>query len=354
VRDRLLGPFGLTLHHSSFERKDVVCGLAGSFRQGARLALIEELADVTLGRPEVVSLGLAGRAGGELSTTTELLGIETALVAAAELAKGAGCGIVSPGVVEKVCSLGPRLSDEQAEMVRHLLSSGAGVEVVVGKAGSGKTFALEAARAAWEAEGLSVHGTALSARAAAELEGGSGIPSRTLSGLFVALERRELVFGHKDVVVLDEAGMVGTRSLERLTREVTKAGGKIVLVGDPRQLPEIEAGGGLGYLARRLGALQLRENHRQTSVWERRALDELRHGDVVAGLDAYEERGRIHLLESPGAARAAMVRHWAAHLDDAGGARMYALRRSEIAQLNDLARGELARRGLIGADLVKV
>jgi type II secretory ATPase GspE/PulE/Tfp pilus assembly ATPase PilB-like protein len=66
----------------------------------------------------------------------------------------------------------PALSDEQRAMVTGLVTSGAGVEIVVGAAGTGKTFALDAARAAWQASGITVIGAALSARAAAELQAG--------------------------------------------------------------------------------------------------------------------------------------------------------------------------------------
>ena len=70
-------------------------------------------------------------------------------------------------------------------MVRGLTDSGDGLQVVLGRAGSGKTYALEPAREAWEAEGYEVIGAALSARAAQELQAGSGIPSRTLARLLI-------------------------------------------------------------------------------------------------------------------------------------------------------------------------
>lgn len=101
------------------------------------------------------------------------------------------------------------------EMVCRITTSGAGVEVVVGKAGAGKTFALDAPRAAWQSAGHQVIGTALAARAAAELQDGSGIPSGTLHGLLDHF-KRGLELNSRTVVVVDEAGMVGTRQLARL------------------------------------------------------------------------------------------------------------------------------------------
>lgn len=80
------------------------------------------------------------------------------------------------------------LSPEQTGMVRRLTSSGAGVEVVVGKAGTGKTYALDAAREAWEESGLRVSGVALAARAALELQTSASIRSTTLARLLGQLD----------------------------------------------------------------------------------------------------------------------------------------------------------------------
>ena len=80
------------------------------------------------------------------------------------------------------------------------------------------------------------------------------------------------------MVVVDEAGMVGTRELAELARHADDRGAKLVLVGDDRQLPEIEAGGAFRALAERQGALELREVRRQREAWDREALSELREG----------------------------------------------------------------------------
>jgi hypothetical protein len=112
------------------------------------------------------------------------------------------------------------LSSEQAAMVRSLCSSGNGVEVVIGVPGSGKTFALDAARRAWQLSGYRVYGAALAAEAAAQLEAGSGISSVTLDRLLYELAAPQHLSQHsldpRSVVVVDEASMVDTRRLVRL------------------------------------------------------------------------------------------------------------------------------------------
>src|ERR687889_282698 len=95
------------------------------------------------------------------------------------------------------------------------------------------------------------------------------------------------------VLVVDEAGMIGTRQMFRLHEAVRRAQGKLVLVGDHRQLPEIEAGGAFRALTTRLPVIELRENRRQTERWERDALALLRDGRVDDALKLYEGHGRV-------------------------------------------------------------
>ncbi len=173
-------------------------------------------------------------------------------------------------------------------MVVALTSSGAGTEVVVGQAGTLKTYALDAARQIWEASGVPVAGAALAARAAAELTDGASIPASTLAALLIDVDRPGPDGGLRpgSVLVVDEAAMVGTRQLARLLDAAGRHGTKLVLCGDPRPLPEIEAGGVMAALAALPGAIQLTGNRRQRRQWERDALTELRAGDPKRALAA--------------------------------------------------------------------
>jgi len=248
---------------------------------------------------QVRSLGVNGRGGEELSSTAELLAVEASLIETATSSLASMRGVVEPAITDGVLAERPGIAGEQAEMVRLLTSRGNGVDIVVGKAGAGKTYALDAARSSWQLAGFRVRGTALAARAAAELEAGAGIASSTLARLKGELEQGRLILGPEDLVVVDEAGMVGTRDLHFVVESVVNAGGKIVLTGDPRQLPEIEAGGGLRSLAMRIGAFELKENRRQAEAWERAALDELGSGDVGLALVAYGQHERFTCSTAP-------------------------------------------------------
>jgi hypothetical protein len=172
-------------------------------------------------------------------STTEMLNTESRLLALGRARLKGACGIADAVRLEAVLAERGDLFFEQAAMVRSLCSSGNGVEVVVGVPGSGKTFALDAARRAWQSSGYRVYGAALAAEAAAQLEAGSQISSVTLDRLVYELAAPQHLshysLDRRSIVVVDEASMVDTRRLVRLLEIAERAGAKVVLTGDDRQ-----------------------------------------------------------------------------------------------------------------------
>ena len=130
---------------------------------------------------------------------------------------------------------------EQRYAVEHVTGKGQ-IAAIAGAAGAGKSTALAAARAVWTAEGLRVRGAALAGRAVDGLQKDSGIESNTLHSLEFAWREGRDRLGPRDVLVIDEAGMVGSRQMGRVLAEAERAGAKVVLVGDAEQLQPIEAG----------------------------------------------------------------------------------------------------------------
>jgi Ti-type conjugative transfer relaxase TraA len=286
-----------------------------------------------------------------LYSTSELLGIEANLLERAA-APSPTSAAVTPARAEEVLVRRAELSVEQRAMVGSLVCSGRPIEVVVGKAGAGKTTALSLAREIFEGAGFEVSSTALSARAAEELEASAGIASATLTRFMGELESGRRTLSASDVVVVDEAGMVGTRTLARLVEVAQASGAKLVLVGDPRQLPEIAAGGTFAALAARPGVLELTENRRQRELWERTALDQLRSGDVASALGAYGQHGRIHISDTMAGARSDLVGRWLAAREEGADALMLAVNRRDVSALNHQARAVLQSRGTVAADLL--
>jgi ATP-dependent exoDNAse (exonuclease V) alpha subunit len=358
----------LTASSSSFTRRDVLQQLAGRLTAGAPVAYLEDAADTILthGSNLLVALGptrgqLTGvdairRDDGRLVPTDPnerryttrglLLTEQRAINRSLDRHRDQTAIATDPAVA---AALRRRtLTDEQTAMVRQLTSSGAGVEVVVGKAGTGKTYALDAAREAWQTSGIQVTGVALAARASLELQESAGIRSVTLARLLGQFDdhRQGSPLQPGSVLVVDEAGMVGTRQLARLLDHAEQQSVKVVLVGDPKQLPEIDAGGLFWALATRLPAIELADNRRQQLHWEQAALDELRHGNPDTALAAYRKHGRIHTADTPEAVRQQLVDDWWATASaDLPGSIMIGLRRHDVDEINHRARIKMAAAG---------
>jgi conjugative relaxase-like TrwC/TraI family protein len=344
---RLEGADGLTRERSTFTRREVVQAFAEAAREGARAAGIERQVGAFLCRVEVVELD--GEGGESRYTTRGLLRMERDLLDGATRRRGSSVAVARPEAVEAALASRPELSEEQRALVVELTRRGDGVQVVRAAAGTGKTFALEAAVDAWRRSGVPVLGSALSARAAAELRDQAGVDATTIARLRKALDAGVDV-SPGAVLIVDEAGMVGTRDLAALAAAAQRASAKLVLVGDDRQLPEIEAGGAFRGLAERLGAVELREVRRQREAWDRDALVALRDGDVDRFAREYQQHGRLIAAPTAQAARTALVEDWWAADQRGEEALMIAHRRSDVADLNTRARGRMRDAGRLGAD----
>jgi hypothetical protein len=217
----MLSADGLTAMSSTFGRAEAIRGWCVRLPQGAPVRAVEELADQLLVCPDVVALGaLAPRAsagpavGGAARnarrySTTEMLATEAVVLAEATAARDVGVGLAEADGVEQALAA-RELSGEQEQLVRRLTTSGDGVDVVIGKAGSGKTSALAAAAEAWRAAGLPVLGTAVAARAALAFGEQAGVPAMTVTRLLAALDKPvaggPAGLARGTVLIVDEAG----------------------------------------------------------------------------------------------------------------------------------------------------
>jgi len=308
VFDRLAGPDGLTATASSFARQDVIAALGGRLA-GTTRAELENLADRFLAE-RAVSV-VAERALEERRwSTPELLAVEQRLVAAATDRIGEHSAVVSHEAVRAALAAHPTAGDDQAGMVRDVCQGGAGVALVVGRAGTGKTFALGAARHAWQLDGYRPLACAPIGIAAVSLEAEGFEEVATCDRLLADLDHGREQLDSRTVLVVDEAGMLGSRKLARLLDHAQQAQTKVVLVGDDRQLAAIDAGGGFRALRLRLGASELTENRRQHHAWEREALELVRSGLVDEAVAAYRAHDRVVAAESKPAATLALLQDW--------------------------------------------
>ncbi len=359
--ERLAGAEGLTATASTFARQDVLVALSGELA-GVSPAELSALTERFLAERAVAVIDDRAEAGVERRwSTPDLLCVERALVAAAQSRRGEQTGVVAPELVRQALAAHPTIGDDQAGMVRDVCQRGDGVAVVAGRAGTGKTFALGVARHAWQTSGYRVLGCAPTGIATMSLEAEGFEEAATCDRLLIELDRhgaRE-VLGERAVLVVDEAGMVGSRTLARLLDHAATARTKVVLVGDDRQLAAIDAGGGFRALRLRLGASELVENRRQLQAWEREALELVRGGLVDEAVAAYREHDRLVAAESKFALTLALVRDWWRAQQAAGGdpsreAVILAWQRGEVDRLNSICQQLMAHHGQLGEGRLQV
>jgi conjugative relaxase-like TrwC/TraI family protein len=355
--DALAGPDGLTGQASTFTRAEVVDALAKRLpvAPSAQQALtqVERTADRFLVE-RAVRVGWDRRLGVDRYSTPELLTLERHLVDGATGRADEGYAVVRPELVRQVLDRHTSLGEDQSAMVRDLTQGGAGVAVVVGRAGSGKTWTLGVAREAFELDGYQVLGCAPTGIATVGLADEGFTDARTIDRLLLDLGHGRLELDGRTVLVVDEAAMVGTRKLGPLLQHAERAGAKVVLVGDDRQFASIAAGGGFRALRLRLGASELTENRRQVEAWEQRAIDDVRAGNLEQAIAAYAEHDRIQAFEGRDDRNRALVSDWwQAHQ---AGERpvIYAHRRAQVDQLNQVCQRLRAEAGQLGPERLTV
>ncbi|TBF67836.1 Ti-type conjugative transfer relaxase TraA [Rhizobium leguminosarum] len=299
----------ITNEKSVFNRYDIARALHRYINddpqtfQNAFAAVMASKALVEL-KPD--SSSLRGRDGEARYSTVEMVAIEGVIASNVMAMKarqnhGVAKRNVDAAIAEQDRSIqagnpspGQGLSAEQRQAIEHVTDPGQ-IAVVIGFAGAGKSTMLAAARQAWEAQGYRVHGAALAGKAAEGLEQSSGIASRTLASWEYSWQADRGRLNARDVFVIDEGGMVGSRQLARFVDEVKRAGAKLVLVGDHEQLQAIGAGAPFRAIAEAVGHAQLSEVRRQKADWQKQASIDFASHRTAAGLSAYEARGSVHL-----------------------------------------------------------
>ena len=342
IADPALVLGALTRQQSTFTRRDLARMVDRHTADAEQFA--EAMAKVEVS-PEVVRLGADGH-GQERFTTREMLATEQRMEqAAAKLAERQAHRVNLRRRLAESTTLGR----EQVLAFRHVTQM-QDLSVVVGYAGTGKSTMLGEARAAWEADGYHVRGAALSGIVAEQLEGGAGIASRTVHSLLFQWEQGREALTDRDVLVVDEAGMIGSRQMERLLSRAESAGAKVVLVGDPEQLQAIEAGAAFRAIAERVGAVEITEVRRQREAWQQQATRDLATGRTDAALARYERAGMVQGHATLNQAKDAMIAGWDAARRENPQARqiMLAYRRDDVRDLNERARAVRQAGGELG------
>ncbi len=305
--------------------------------------------------PELVALGKDGR-GDDRFTSREMIETEQRLQRASELMAERERHRVDEkdraAALANAEGRGLVLAGEQRAAFEHVTGE-RGLGVVVGYAGTGKSAMLGVAREAWERAGFQVRGAALSGIAAEGLENGSGIASRTIASMEHGWALGRDLLTARDVLVIDEAGMVGTRQMERVLSHAADAGAKVVLVGDPQQLQAIESGAAFRAINERHGGVEITEVRRQHEEWQRDATRQLATGKIGEAIRAYADHGMVHAAETREQARGGLVERWDRERAAAPDQTRIILTHTndEVRALNEAARDRMRDAGQLGDDV---
>ena len=198
-----------------------------------------------------------------------------------------------------------------------------------------------------------VRGVALSGIAAENLESGSGIASRTIASMEHGWGQGRDTLAARDVLVIDEAGMVGTRQLERVLSHAAEAGAKVVLVGDPQQLQSIEAGAAFRSIHERHGGAEIGEVRRQREDWQRDATRDLATGRTGDAIHAYDAHGMVHAAPTREQARGDLIDRWDRDRQASPDRSRIILTHTndEVRALNEAARERMRAAGDLGDDV---
>ncbi|MCC7049827.1 MAG: Ti-type conjugative transfer relaxase TraA [Alphaproteobacteria bacterium] len=342
----------ITHQQSTFTRRDMAMF---AHRHSDGIEQFNAVMGAMRSAPELVELGADGR-GEDRFTTREMIEAEQRLHRAAELMAEKERHEVGDRDRETALARsearGLVLSGEQADALAHV-TDGRDLGVVVGYAGTGKSAMLGVAREAWEAAGYEVRGVALSGIAAENLESGSGVASRTIASMEHGWGQGRDVLTSRDVLVIDEAGMVGTRQLERVLSHAAEAGAKVVLVGDPQQLQSIEAGAAFRSIHERHGGAEIGEVRRQREDWQRDATRDLATGRTGDAIHAYDGHSMVHASPTREQARDDLIDRWDRERQASPDQSRIILTHTndEVRALNEAARERMREAGDLGDDV---
>lgn len=337
-RQRILDALGraVTEQQSVFSRADVLSTLVDMPEPGGDgpvvlpAASLEALTDEFLLSHRVVRLRttsgrrdrLAGKDGSTITigdtrepeySTTEMLAVQARALRNYEAGIGTGVGTVPPDMVAEALARFPDLAGEQRHLVASFCTSGDRAQSGIGRPGTGKTYAMRAAVAAWEAAGYRVLGAAVKAEAARHLGDECGIPAEPLAWYLNRLDdpARSPLDGHT-VLLVDEASTVGDRDLGALLGAAHRDGTTLRLIGDPAQHSAVTAGGLWRIITERheQRTPELRESRRVRHAGDRAAAEALRKGRVDVALAELEAAGHLHIVDDDRDLYAHLLGRW--------------------------------------------
>ena len=352
----------LTQSQSVFREKDVVRELAVASMGKLSAQEILELFKTARREEQIITLA-RDKSGKLVFTTREMIDVEKKMIGHLENLTGKRQHGVDP-----VAALNQRkfLSDEQKHSIQAACGKSA-IVIIQGRAGTGKTTMLSAVNESYSAAGWQVQGISLAGQAAQNLEQHTGIKSQTIAAWQRQSEGGELAQGqrlnNKTVLVVDEAGMVGSRQMAAILEKADTAGAKVILIGDERQLQPIEAGGALHSLDRRLAQLNteasscMEDIKRQREEWMREIVKQAAQGHIEEALKELDKRGQVEIYSSATQAREKLVSDYLEKNASAQAQKESIIltnHKSDAHTINQAVREKLQEQGRVGENRLEV
>jgi conjugative relaxase-like TrwC/TraI family protein len=354
IVEGLLAADGPVAERKAFTRADLIRN-AAPLLYGCHADELDHIVSEVLHHPDAIALVGQPGARGRAWAVASVLNTEDAIADTAARLAGRTAAPSCPELTDRLDAVaradvdGHQLTAGQASAAHAVLTSGRGLDVVVGVAGSGKTAALKVVHHAFAAKGYRVLGTATSGQATRGLRDGAEVESFTVASLVHRLDHGRITLDPRTVVLIDEAGMTDDRSLLRLLTAVDHARAKAVIIGDHRQLSAVGPGGALEAVTTRHPDTVhvLDQNIRQRDPAERAALEHLRHGDPAAAVDWYAANGRITTSPTRADTLRTAVDAWSRDRDAGRETILLAWRRADVAALNRAARADQIAHGQV-------
>ena len=266
--------------------------------------------DQVLGRRDVLALHdrQSGEAVGRYTTKAVREQELRALADAASVASGSVTGVGARAKAETLDSRDLR-PDQRAAF--EFAIGPRGLAVIEGRAGTGKSFTLSAVREAHERSGQEVIGLGPTNAVAQDLRSAGGFArAATVHAELFRLKNGLAHWPRDSVVIVDEAPMLDSHITGELMAEAKRAGAKLILAGDDRQLGSIERGGLFTELKHRHGSVAMTEVTRQRQPWQRQAARDLADGRFEEALRAFAREKAITWTAKQDEALAALVAAW--------------------------------------------
>lgn len=312
----------ITEHSAVVRERDIAYAAAVAAQHAGRGA---DAAEALAAEARGEAVRLTDERGNVRYTTREMIRIEREIVDIARAGRDDTTHALSDEQIDAAldtaaAAAGYRATGEQIRAIRHLAGAGR-VSVMIGDAGTGKSTSMQVLKGAYESGGFTVLGAAPSGKAAAGLAESTGIDSYTVDSLLARIESGKIELDEKSVLVVDEAGMIGSRHLHSLVAQADAAGAKLILAGDPKQLQPVAAGAVLRHLAddeRGVGHARLEEIFRQRDGADREAVRQLSRGEAAQAMAHYIERGQVAVKSTHKAAVREVARRYMSHAGAVG------------------------------------